>query len=116
MQGSIMTGLLSEDELAQLTPSELVDRRTPIPTQIVSSDEYFPAAQSEKQRAVEARLNAMADEFGGKQGLDRRRFFQSAAGMAAAFIAMNEIYGSIFLMRLLRRPLIQRWRRNAPMD
>jgi hypothetical protein len=96
MQGSIMTGLLSEDELAQLTPSELVDRRTPIPTQIVSSDEYFPAAQSEKQRAVEARLNAMADEFGGKQGLDRRRFFQSAAGMAAAFIAMNEIYGSIF--------------------
>jgi uncharacterized protein len=91
-----MTGFLSEDELARLTPSELVDRRTPIPTQIVSSDEYFPAPQSEKQRAVEAHLNAMADELGGKQGLDHRHFFQSAAGMAAAFVAMNEIYGSIF--------------------
>jgi hypothetical protein len=28
-------------------------------------------------------LLAMADDFGGKQGLDRRRFFQSAADMAA---------------------------------
>jgi uncharacterized protein len=93
---NVMTGFLSEDELARLTPSELVDRRTPIPTQIVSSDEYFPAPQSEKQRAVEAHLNAMADELGGKQGLDRRHFFQTAVGMAAAFVAMNEIYGSIF--------------------
>jgi hypothetical protein len=33
---------------------------------------------------------------GGKQGLDRRRFFQSAAGMAASFIAMNEVYGPLF--------------------
>jgi hypothetical protein len=27
----------------------------------------------------------MADDLGGKQGLDRRRFFQTAAGMAASF-------------------------------
>jgi hypothetical protein len=45
---------------------------------------------------VEARLLAMADQLGGKQGLDRRRFFQTAAGMAAAFVAMNEVYGAIF--------------------
>ena len=38
----------------------------------------------------------MADELGGKQGLDRRRFFQTAAGMAASFVAMNEVYGPIF--------------------
>jgi uncharacterized protein len=91
-----MTGFLSEEEIAQLTPSELLDQRTPIPTQIVSSDEYFPAPQSDKQREVEARLLRMADHLGGKNGLHRRRFFQTAAGMAAAFVAMNEVYGSIF--------------------
>ena len=38
----------------------------------------------------------MADDLGGKQGLDRRRFFQTAAGMAASFVAMNEVYGPLF--------------------
>jgi predicted TIM-barrel fold metal-dependent hydrolase len=69
---------------------------TPIPTRIVSSDEFAPDPQNAKQREVEARLVAMADDFGKKQGLDRRRFFQTAAGMAASFVAMNEVYGPIF--------------------
>jgi uncharacterized protein len=38
----------------------------------------------------------MADDLGSKQGLDRRRFFQTAAGMAASFVAMNEVYGPLF--------------------
>jgi uncharacterized protein len=38
----------------------------------------------------------MADELGGRQALDRRRSFQTAAGMAAVFLAMNEVYGAIF--------------------
>jgi uncharacterized protein len=91
-----MTGFLSDEEIAQLMPSELLHHRTPLPTQIVSSDEYYPAPQSDKQREVEARLLGMADNLGGKRGLDRRRFFQTAAGMAAAFVAMNEVYGPIF--------------------
>jgi len=33
----------------------------------------------------------MADDFGKKQGLDRRKFFQSAAGMTASLVAMNEV-------------------------
>ncbi len=91
-----MSGLLSDKELAELIPSELVPYNTPIPTQIVASDEYYPDPQNEKQREVEARVLAMADDLGGKQGLDRRRFFQTAAGMAASFVAMNEVYGPIF--------------------
>jgi hypothetical protein len=71
-----MSGFLSEKELAELVPSELCPHSTPIPTQIVSSDEYYPDPQSEKQREVEQRLLAMADNLGGKQGLDRRRFFR----------------------------------------
>src|SRR5262245_65685695 len=91
-----MSGLLTEKEIAELMPSELVSHTTPIPTQIVASDEYYPDPQNEKQREVEARLLAMADDLGGKQGMDRRKFFQSAAGMAASFLAMNQVYGGLF--------------------
>ena len=42
---------------------------TPIPTQIVSSDEYYPDPQNARQREVEARLLAMAEEFGATQGI-----------------------------------------------
>ena len=91
-----MTGLLSDKEIAELMPAELCPHRTPIPTQTVASDEYYPAPQNARQREVEARLLAMADELGGKSGLDRRRFFQTASGMAAAFVAMNEVYGEVF--------------------
>jgi predicted TIM-barrel fold metal-dependent hydrolase len=91
-----MSGFLSEKELAELVPSELVPHQTPIPTQVVSSDEYYPDPQTAQQREVEARMLAMADDLGKKQGLDRRQFFQTAAGMAAAYVAMNEVYGPIF--------------------
>ena len=67
-----MSGMLSDEEIAELIPSEWVQHHTPIPTQIVASDEYYPDPQNEKQREVEARLLAMADELGGKQGLSRR--------------------------------------------
>ena len=91
-----MSGMLSDEELAGLIPSEHLKLHTPIPTQIVSSDEFYPDPQNTKQREVENRLLAMADDLGRKQGLDRRRFFQTAAGMAASFVAMNEVYGPLF--------------------
>src|SRR6202051_1711330 len=77
-------------------PSELCQYQTPILTQNVASDQFYPDPQNERQREVESRLLAMADDLGGKQGLDRRRFFQTAAGMAASFVAMNEVYGALF--------------------
>src|ERR1700759_2401478 len=91
-----MSSQLTDDERAALMPSELLQSRTPIPTQIVSSDEFYPDPQNERQREAEARMIARADELGKKQGLDRRGFFQTAAGMAAAFVAMNEVYGPLF--------------------
>ena len=91
-----MSSNLTEQELAALMPSELCQYQTPLPTQIVSSDEFYPDPQNERQRDVESRLLAMADELGGKHGLNRRKFFQTAAGMAASFVAMNEVYGPLF--------------------
>src|SRR5690554_4776254 len=89
-------GFLSDDDLEHLQAADVVAPRTPIPTQIVASDEYYPSPQTPRQKQVQARLFDMADTLGRKQGLSRRRFFQSAAGMAAAFVAMNETYGTVF--------------------
>src|SRR3984957_12784457 len=92
----VVSNQLTEEELAALMPSELCQYQTPIPTQIVASDEFYPDPQNERQREVEARLLAMADDLGGKRGRVRRRFVQTAAGMAASFVAMNEVYGPLF--------------------
>jgi hypothetical protein len=51
-------GFLTEKEIAELVPSEFLPHATPIPTQTVSSDEYTPPPQSEKQKEVEARNRA----------------------------------------------------------
>ena len=89
-------GMLSDEERARLIPAELAANPTPVPTQVVSSDEFLPIPQTERQKKVEARMNALADEYGRKNGLSRRRFFQTAAGMATAFVAMNEVYGPLY--------------------
>jgi hypothetical protein len=89
-------GMLSDEERARLVPAELAASPTPVPTQVVSSDEFLPIPQTERQKRVEARMNALGDEYGRKNGLPRRRFFQTAAGMATAFVAMNEVYGPLY--------------------
>ncbi|NDH63341.1 MAG: amidohydrolase [Alphaproteobacteria bacterium] len=89
-------GMLSDEERARLAPARLAGNQTPVPTQVVSSDEFLPIPQTERQKKVEARMNALADDYGKAKGLSRRRFFQTAAGMATAFVAMNEVYGPLY--------------------
>ena len=88
--------LLSDAELAKLAPAETDTFPGPIPTQIVASEEFAPVPQTPAQRQVEARLKGLGDELARHQGLSRRQFFRTAAGMAAAFVAMNEVYGPLF--------------------
>ena len=83
--------LLSDHELASLRPSETATFPGPIPTQSVSSDEFMPAPQTANQRRVEARIKEMGGRLARKQGLSRRDFLRTASGMAAAFVAMNEV-------------------------
>ena len=44
--------LLSQEELDSLLPAETSAFRSPIPTQIVSNDEYYPTPQTKRQREV----------------------------------------------------------------
>jgi predicted TIM-barrel fold metal-dependent hydrolase len=87
---------LDPGELAQLLPAETASFASPIPTQFVSSDEFMPLPQTRRQREVEARVKALGARLAKHQGLSRRRFFQTAAGMAAAFVAMNDVHGPLF--------------------
>lgn len=69
---------------------------TPIPSRIVSNEEYVPPPQSAEQKAYEARLAEISDSAAKGQGLDRREFLRSGSGMAAALLAMNEVFGPCY--------------------
>src|SRR6266481_1442367 len=90
-----MGSWLSEREQRLVVGAE-ASAATPVPTQIVSNGEYFPPSQSATQKKVEARINELADLNGKSLGLNRRQFLRTSCGMAAAFLAMNEIYGNVF--------------------
>lgn len=83
-------------ERKTLTPADRSEPRTPLPVRMVASEEYVPVRQTARQRETELRLYAIADEVAPKLGLSRRRFFQTAAGMAAGFAALNGAFGRIF--------------------
>src|SRR2546430_12903367 len=68
----------------------------PIPTQIVSNGEYMPPPQTEGQKRVEARTLELADGAAKKLGMSRRQFLAGTGGMAAALLAMNEVFGRFF--------------------
>jgi len=91
-----MPHYLSDAELKRTAPAEIAAFRGPIPTQIVSNGEYNPLPQTPEQRRVEARVTQLASDLAPKHGLSRRKFLATSAGMAAAFIAMNDVFGPVF--------------------
>src|SRR4029450_13801437 len=96
---------LSEREQRLVVGAETASAETPIPTQIVSNGEYLPPPQSEIQQRGERRIFELADDNGKRLGLSRRQFLQTGCGMAAAFLAMNEVYGSAgFQLDTVGRP------------
>jgi len=90
----------SEAQLAKLTPADEADTlHSPVPTQMVSNGEYMPYPQTEQQQHVEYRIKQLADHASKKLGVSRRKFLASSGGMAACFLAMNEVFGRFFDVR-----------------
>src|SRR5438094_932255 len=75
---------------------DYLDRHLPIPTQVVSNEEYYPLPQTTEQKAVEYQLLQMATRNAKKLGLDRRQFLRTACGTATAFAALNQVFGDFF--------------------
>ncbi|HZR03067.1 MAG TPA: amidohydrolase family protein [Burkholderiales bacterium] len=86
---------MSDAEYAQCDGAENAFQ-SPVPTQVVSNGEYNPLPQTEAQAKVEALIKEMADVQAKRHGMDRRRFLQTSAGMATAFVAMNKVFGPVF--------------------
>ena len=72
------------------------DIQSPISTRVCSNEEFIPQSQSLEQQQVEHRLRDLADRNAKKLGLSRRRFLQTSAGMAAAMLCYNEVFGKIY--------------------
>jgi predicted TIM-barrel fold metal-dependent hydrolase len=89
-------GWLSDRELQEVEPADKAAFASPVPTQIVSNGEYNPMPQTDKQRQVEGLIQEYSEKFAKHQGVDRRKFLKSASGFAAAFLAMNKVFGPVF--------------------
>ena len=86
---------LTERELRQLDSARDAFE-SPVPTQIISNGEFNPLPQTPQQKQVEGRIRELADRHAKKQGLNRRAFLETSAGMATAFLAMNQVFGPVF--------------------
>jgi len=75
---------------------DIDEEQLPVPTQIVSNEEFDPPAQTDEQKQVEHRVIELADEAGKRLGISRRKFLTRTGGMTAAFLAMNEVFGNFF--------------------
>ena len=68
----------------------------PLPTRLVSNEEFPPLAQTPAQRAVEALILTEADRLAPRLGLSRRDFLRTSGGMATSLLAMNAVFGRFF--------------------
>jgi hypothetical protein len=94
-------GLLDDEQVAKCERADVAEPlRSPVPTRMISNGEYMPAPQTNQQKQVEARINELSDQASQKLGISRRQFLGTPGGMAAAFLAMNEVFGHMFNVSL----------------
>ena len=68
----------------------------PVPTKIVSNEEFVPISQTAKQACVERVAEELMERAAARRGVTRRQFLKTTGGMAAAFLAMNDAFGRFF--------------------
>jgi len=67
---------------------------SPVPTQVVSNEEFIPRPQTQQQKRVEQLIGEMAEQKAKKLGMSRRAFMASSMGLATCFLASNKVYGN----------------------
>lgn len=69
---------------------------SPIPTQVVSNEEFVPPPQTFKQAQVEWLIDQASGRLSSKLGINRRKLLKTTGGMVLAFLAMNQLFGKFF--------------------
>ena len=85
---------MTPQEQARCRPASEIDPLgLPIPTHLVSNEEYFPPfLQTPKQKQVEARVLDALESVPERLNISRRHFLATSAGLAASFVALNEVF------------------------
>ena len=88
----------------------------PLPTRLVSNEEFPPLPQTADQGRVEDRILADAGRLAPRLGLERREFLRRTGGMAVSLLAMNAVFGRYFDVRPVEaaEPAAFRERSGAP--
>ncbi len=68
----------------------------PIPARIASNEEFIPPPPSPQQQEYEARLAQISADAARRQGVSRRDFLRTGSGMAAALVALNQVFGPCY--------------------
>jgi predicted TIM-barrel fold metal-dependent hydrolase len=68
----------------------------PLPTRLVSNEEFPPLPQTAAQQAVEHRILSEATRLAPRLGLSRRDFLRTSGGIATSLLAMNTVFGRFF--------------------
>ena len=89
-------GLMDDEQVAKCQRADVAEPCSPVPTRMISNGEYMPAPQTQEQRSVESRLDELAERTSRRLGISRRQFLASSGGIAAALLAMNDVYGHFF--------------------
>jgi uncharacterized protein len=69
---------------------------SPIPTRIVSNEEFNPLPQTPEQARVECLIERAAEVASRRLGMSRRAFLRTGGGVATALLAMNTVFGKFF--------------------
>ena len=68
----------------------------PLPTRLVSNEEFPPLPQTAAQREVEDRILDAAGQLAPRLGVSRRALLRTSGGMALSLLAMNQVFGRFF--------------------
>jgi uncharacterized protein len=66
---------------------------SPVPTQVVSNEEFEPRPQTKEQKHVEHLISELSEDRSKKLGMPRRDFMRTSMGLATCFLASNMAYG-----------------------
>lgn len=67
---------------------------SPVPTQVVSNEEFTPRPQTKKQKQIEALSMEWGERNAKKLGMTRRQYMASSMGIATCFLAANCVHGT----------------------
>lgn len=69
---------------------------SPMPTQVVSNEEFLPRPQNKQQKQVEALIGELGEANAKRLGMNRRDYMRTSMGLATAFIASNMVHGNFW--------------------